>query len=116
MADPTGRALSAVSQQLTQATLGAVYSGPPLLFRTRVDRSLPFSGLVSRKPPQVHLEPPPPALCRPQAPQGAAHFPGQPLGDLRKYLPGQQPPPTINTLLGVGLGFAFKPKDCLFSF
>lgn len=37
MADPTGRALSAVSQQLTQAALGVVYSGPPLPFRTRAD-------------------------------------------------------------------------------
>lgn len=94
-----------------QAALSAIYSGPPLPFRTRADGR---TG-ASRSPASV-LEAPSSCPLHPQAPQGAAHFLGHPLGDLRNHLPGHQPPPTVNTLLGVGLGFAFKPKDCLFSF
>ena len=106
MADPTCHALS------------AIYSGPPLPFRTRATGGQEPPVLQPRVLEAPSGAPGTPSSCPlcPQAPQGAAHFPGHPLGDLRNHLPGHQPLSTVNTLLGVGLGFAFKPKDCLFSF
>ena len=77
---PTGLGPSPASCPPEELPLGAawptpraVHSAPSTQDRPcrlghgrRADRSLPFSSLVSWKPPQVHLEPPPPARCVPK--------------------------------------------------